>query len=359
MFNFLRREATEEDLLGPASRVMSGSLELDFNFDSYARHNIFNRLSKSSDYGFYYWPFGYLFRHFKWGGVNSLGFRIDCELDTILTDFEDYYRIAFLGGSTGFDVLVPDSGTLVRHLEKQLNSDTDIRRKIGKEVKIFNLSQPGNLVLNQIMNFVQFGHLIKPELVVCHSAANDLCTMQMNDPVLVNNYAIGYPDVLEAWGKKIHNARDVSIDYQYSDHKSADFRPAKDRVSPSSIIDAYTFRVHQFSMLVQSLCISNFIVGFQPWITSKQSRSPSEDEKRASYNPYYQMIYRNVEHLYENFSSLIIKKLEPLHVANLHDHFRDLSPEEEHFGDTHHLLSEGNKEAARCYFKEVKARILL
>ena len=359
MFNFFRSKNPEEDLLGPASRVMSGSLEVDFDFDKYAQNNIFNRLSKSSDYGFYYWPFGYLFRHVKWGGVNSLGFRIDYDIDAILPEFEDSYRIAFLGGSTGFDVLVPDSGTLVKHLENQLNSDPDIQSKIGKKIKIFNLSQPGNLVLNQIMNFVQFGHLIKPALVVCHSAANDLCTMQMNDPVLVNSYAIGYPDVLEAWGKKIHNARDVPIDYQYSDHNSADFRPAKDRVSPSSIVDAYTFRVHQFSKLVQSLGVSNFVVGFQPWITSKRSRSASENEKRASYNPYYQTIYRNVEHLYENFSSMIIEKLEPLHVANLHEHFCDLGPEVEHFGDTHHLLSAGNEEAARCYYKQVRARILL
>ena len=358
MFKFLKKKTSGLDLLGPASRVMSGSIKVDFDFENYANHNIFNKLSKSSDYGFYYWPFGYLFRHVKWGGVNSLGFRIDHELEDIKTEFSDYFRVGFFGGSTGFDVLVPGAETLVSQLEKLLNDDEGIRRKLGKPIKIFNLSQPGNLVLNQIMNFIQFGHLIEPHLVICHSAANDLCTMQMNDPVLVNQYAIGYPDVLEAWGKKIHNAHSVDIDYQFSDHNELNFRPAKDRVSPTSIIDAYTSRVCQFSKLTQSLGISRFVVGFQPWITSKSHNSKVEEERRVAYNPYYQTIYKNVEHMYQNYSGPILEKFENLTVANMHSHFENLSSELDHFGDTHHLLAEGNKEAAKCYYQVIRKIVI-
>jgi hypothetical protein len=337
---------------------MSGSIRVDFDFERYAQQNIFNKLSKNSDYGFYYWPYGYLFRHVKWGGVNSLGFRIDHELENINEDFSDHYRIAFFGGSTGFDVLVPGSATLVTQLENCLNSDTELQKIVRKPIKIFNLSQPGNLVLNQIMNFTQFGHLIEPHLVICHSAANDLCTMQMNDPVLVNNYAIGYPDVLEAWGKKIHNAKSVEIDYQFSDHNEANFRPAKDRVSPTSIIDAYTMRVHQFKKLVQSLDIPQFVVGFQPWITSKEQLSESEKNRRVSYNPYYQVVYKNVEHMYLNYHEQIMEKMKPLKVADMHAHFKNLPSNLEHFGDTHHLLLDGNKEAAMCYYKKIKGMLL-
>ena len=358
MFNFFRKRKSEDDLLGPAVRVMSGSISVDFDFANYAEKNIFNQLSQSSDYGFYYWPYGYLFRHMKWGGVNSLGFRIDTELEDISEAYGDVFRIAFLGCSTGFDVLVPKEETLVYQLEQLLNEDEQVCERIGKKIKIFNLSQPGNLVLNQISNFVQFGHLIDPHLVICHSAANDLCTMQMNDPALVNSYCIGYPDVLEAWGKKIHNAENVDIDYQYSDHNQPNFRPAKDRVSPSSIVDAYTFRVHQFNRLTKSLDVETFIAGFQPWITSKAELSAEEQKRRVSYNPYYQTIYKNVEHLYQSFSDEILRKLEPLNVANLHSHFSTLSSDIDHFGDTHHLLREGNHEAACCYHKAVRTTLL-
>ncbi len=358
MFKLFKKNKPESDLLGPASRVMSGSIKVDFDFESYAQHNIFNKLSRNSDYGFYYWPFGYLFRHVKWGGVNRLGFRIDHELEDIKAAFPDHYRVAFLGGSTGFDVLVPGNETLVAQLEDCLNSDAEIRAALGKRVKVFNLSQPGNLVMNQIMNFIQFAHLIEPDLVICHSAANDLCTMQMNDPVLVNNYSIGYPDVLEAWGKKIHNADSVEIDYQFSDHNDSNFRPARDRVSPTSIIDAYAYRAHQFNKLVKGLHNSNFVLGFQPWITSKEQLSENEKSRRVSYNPYYQQIYRNVEHLYKNYCGMILEKMEPLKVANMHAHFKTLSSAVEHFGDTHHLLADGNREAANCYQQTIRELVI-
>jgi hypothetical protein len=344
--------SSAEDLLGPALRVMSAGMKIDFDFESFARKNIFNRLSRSSEYGFFYWPYGYLFRHVRWGGVNSLGFRIEDELEDVKAKHSSVYRIAFLGGSTGFDVLVPSEQTLVFHLESLLNTRRDLFG--GKPVKIFNLSLPGNLVLNQIVNYVQFGWMIDPDMVICHSAANDLCTMQMNDPAMVRKYKIGYPDVLEAWGKKIHNAASVDIDYQFSDHSDPNFRPAKDRNGPVAIIDAYTHRIKQFSNLVRAgETQARFIVGFQPWITSKSELHPEEIIVRSSYNPYYQKIYKNVESMYSELSADIVSRLNGIDLANIHEHFRALDGSLRHFGDTHHLLGAGNREAALCYFNKI------
>lgn len=340
-----KKKIEEEDLLGPAKRVMTGNLKVDFDYDGFAEANIFNRLSRSSDYGFYYWPYGYLFRHFRWGTVNELGFRNDCELWEVRDKYKDYFVIGFFGGSTGYDVLVPDHESLVHYLENILNK----KRYKNKKVKIINLSQPGNLVLNQVMNCVQFSHLIKPDMIISHAAANDLCTMQMNDPCLVGDYQIGYPDVLEAWGKKIHNAVDEPIDYQYSDESSSDFRPAKERVNPRSLIYAFTHRVKQFGALANDWLKCPFIVGLQPWITSKGSLSEDEKIKRVSYNKYYQKIYNNVEYLYEHFSHDMTNGFKPYKTANLHHWFGKLDDSETHFGDTHHLLAKGNLEAAKCY----------
>lgn len=347
------RWSADDDLLGPAKRVMSASMNVDFDFNAYSSKNIFNRLSKGSEYGFYYWPYGYLFRHVRWGGINSLGFRVADNLEDVLIKYNDYYRIAFFGGSTGFDVLVPGNESLVFHLENTLNTRPDFFS--GKKVKIFNLSLPGNLVLNQIVNFIQFAWLVKPDLVICHSAANDLCTMQMNDPDLVQKYKIGYPDVLEAWGKKIHNAVRERIDYQFSDSNAENFAPARDRNGPTAVIDAYAHRVRQFNKTVQASDHSvRFLAGFQPWITSKQSLHPEEERARVTYNPYYQKIYQNVEFMYETLADVIVEKIGgDIPLANLHRHFNSLDSRVRHFGDTHHLIDAGNREAAACYAAEI------
>ena len=262
--------------------------------------------------------------------------------------YKNSYKIGFFGGSTGYDVLVPDEESLVYKLEAKLNKNKDLTDKYG-HFKIINFSQPGNLVLNHIFNYIQFGSLVNLNMVISHSPANDFCTMQMNDPTLVRKYKIGYPDVLEAWGRKIHNAADIDIDYMHSEVSRPDFSPAKDRTAPVDLISAYKFRVRQFN----GLALGNnqkFIIGFQPWITSKGEMSDKELIAFKGYNPYYQNIYLNVVSLYDTFDNAIDEAFKNIPVANIHRAFKSLKGDNTHFGDTHHLVGPGNEEAANYYY---------
>ena len=53
---------------------MTGHIKTDFDFKNYAKKNIFNNLSKKSEYGFII-KLWFLFRYPKWGGINDLGFE--------------------------------------------------------------------------------------------------------------------------------------------------------------------------------------------------------------------------------------------------------------------------------------------
>ena len=245
---------------------MKGSLKTNFDFSEFSKKNLFNKLSDTSDYGFYYWPYGYLFRHVKWGGINSLGFRTDIEFENF-DKIKDMFQIGFFGGSTGFDILVPNEKTIVYKLENKLNSDHSVQKKIGK-AKVINYSQPGNVIINQIINFIQFGQLANLKIVISHSSGNDFGAGLISDPKIVKKYKIVYLDILEAWSKKVHESK-YDIDLSFSDINEKTFKPVEIKTDTKTSLDAYIFRVNQFSEIVNSQ-EKKFINGIMPHIFSKK-----------------------------------------------------------------------------------------
>lgn len=350
ILNFLNINTAKKDLLGGVKQAfMSGNIKTDFNFESFASKNIFNHLSKKSEYGFYYWPYGYLFRHVKWGGINELGFRNEFNFDEVDKKFSNFYKIGFFGGSTGFDVLVKKEDTLVYKLEKKLNRENIIKEKFG-QVKIINFSQPGNMLLNQIINYIQFAQLSKLNMVISHNPANDYATSLMNDPVLVKKYKIGYVDILEAFSRKIHDADDIEIDCIYMDVNSKDFKPVDSKTSPEVVIESYLFRIKQFQNIVESQK-QVFISGYQPFVYSKKNLSINEKEKLKNYNMYYSKIYSKIPILYEIFEKKFKHQIRNMNFLNLHNEFENLDNKVDHFGDVVHLLEAGNEVSAESYKK--------
>ena len=346
-----KQNGADAELMGKAYRVMQASIPVDFDFDHYAQRHVFNRLSKKSQYGFYYYPYGYLFRYPKWGTLNDTGFRMTENTHEVRKKYPDHYVIAVFGGSTGFSILVPDEDCFTFVLEEQLNADNELRRRVGKPFKVVNLSHPGNMLLNQIISFTLFCENMKPDMVISHNGANDLCTAQMNDRNLVENYQLGYVDVLEAWGRKIHDAVDVEIDYLYAEPADPDFRPVSPRNRPEAVICAYHTRMKQFALFAQANGAA-FISGFQPWITSKRALTPREQERLHTYNPYYQLVYSNMPMLNDMYDKLLDEERLP-YVLNLHRYFGQLGDEETHFGDVCHTLAPGDRELARAYNEKV------
>jgi hypothetical protein len=209
------------------------------------------------------------------------------------------------------------------------------------------------MMLNQMINFLIFGHQLNLDIVISHNPVNDFATKQMNDPNLVGNYNMGYCDVLEAWGRKIHNAGDVDIDYMHADPSRSDFKPALERTPPETILRSFHYRLGQFAQMVRGAGIE-FVNGFQPWITSKGELSSFEQGKLKSYNPYYQRIYANVPDLYEIYVDKWLHKKAIPHVVDLHAAFRQLKGDVSHFGDVCHLLGPGNDVVASEYHKSIR-----
>lgn len=355
IFNYLKKIFSDSDKEFKVFETtwMRGELKSDFDFKKYSNHNIFNSLSSNSNYGFYYWPYGYLFRHVKWGKVNKLGFRTDVEFENF-EQIKNQYQIGFFGGSTGFDVLVPYEQSIVGKLENKLNSNKDITAKYGK-IKIINFSQPGNLVLNQIFNFIQFGSLGNLKIIISHSSGNDFGAALTNDPRIVKKYKIAYVEIMEAWGKKIHDSK-LDVDILNLDPNLKNFKVLNLKTDPATAFNAYKFRIDQFANLVTSQN-KIFINGIMPHIFSKKILSNFEKKKLKDSNPYYKNVYDALPKVYELFNANI-KNDSFYKIINFHEIFKNLTPSKNHFGDFVHLLDDGNEIVSDEYYKSIIEKII-
>ena len=349
--------------VGNAIKYMKGTLKTRYDFNEFNKHNIFNRISSQSEYGFYYFPYGYLFRYPKWGTLNSLGFRSKYEIEWIKRNRNDLILCIFSGGSTGFDILVPDEDTIAYGLENELRimQQKGVLEK-DKEVVVLNISQPGNLILNQITNYILFAMELKPDVVISHYGANDIGCGLINDATLLNKYGIGYADVLESWGKAIHESEEsIAMDWNTDDRH---MKPAPLTNFPRAVIEAMDMRIKQYSNIVKAEN-SIFIAGFQPWITSKYNHSDDEIKANSIYNPYYKNMYLAAPEAFRQYSQKLKTDVTKSDhgIVDISKCFSGLVSDVTHFGDVCHLTKHGNKICINEYskalfdqFKQVKGK---
>ena len=337
---------------------MTGKIEDNFDHDNFNQKNIFNKISHKSRYGFYYWPYGYLFRYYKWGGINELGFREKNNFDEIENKFQNHYKIGFFGGSTGFDILVKDEDTIVRKLEKKLNNNSNLVKKFGP-FKIINFSQPGNLVFSQILNYIQFSVLINLKLIISHNPSNDFGTAPMNDPKLVKNYKLAYVDMMEVFAEKIHEPENVNIEVNFCDPSDTkNFKPASIKTDIDTIINSYLTRLYQFQELTEGSS-KLFVSGYQPYIFSKKKLSEFEKKELGKYNSYYKNTYDIIPKIYKKFEdNYEIYVSKRMNFINFHKEFYNLTDKTSHFGDVVHLLEPGNELVAEKYYKHIEALLM-
>ena len=203
-------------------------------------------------------------------------------------------------------------------------------------------------MLNQINTFTLFGYPLKPDLIISHHGANDVITGLITDNNLINEYQITYPDVQETWGKTLHDSH-MSVNYDYADPASSNFKPVEIQCYPDAVAKAYIMRAKQFRLLVEGLNIK-FISGFQPICSSKPNLSPIEVSNIDGYNPYYKNNYLASKYTYELADRAFQNsEAESQSFVNIHRYFNQLDSSEVHFGDHHHLTALGNMEVAKCY----------
>ena len=248
MFKFFKKK--NKSKLNFASRGYVKSDKVNFDFESFSSKNIFNKLSNSSEYGFYYFPYGYLYRYPKWGTLNELGFRNKESLHKIREKFKEEIIILVFGNSCAFSILVKDEDTFCSKLESKLNKNSELIKSLGKKFKVINMGQNANVMMKQIIHFLCFGYQIKPDIVISHSGAGDFHHGQYSDSFLLNNYSLTYHDVHEAWAKKIHDSNH-DIDYDFKDDTKSNFNPVKPKNDPEIVIKSYHDRILQFKQIVE------------------------------------------------------------------------------------------------------------
>ncbi len=332
-------------------RFMKAEMKINFNFEKYSKHHIFNDLSKNSEYGFYYFPYGYLFRYPRWGKINELGFRQGVSSHDALAMYSDKFRICLFGGSNAFSILVDDSNTFAQKLENLLNNDLKLIEKIGKSFKILNFSQPGNTMLNQIFNYIMFGSHIKPDLVISHGGACDFHYGQISDPFLLNNYKITYAEISETWSKIVHDS-EKKIEQDFCDEKSDNFVPVKVKNFPDKIIDSYHQRMIQFKNMVECEQ-TKFLNSLEPILYSKKSFSEQENKNVKNYNKYYSEVFDNLLKLFDDYQSKYLSE-NPNYNVNIHKEFKKLDSSVTHFGDVVHTVETGEEIIANIYYKKIK-----
>ncbi len=351
-----RKALISHDPVGRARATMRSTLEVDFDFKKYSSANFFNHVSDQSQYGYYYFPYGYLFRYPKWGDINSLGFRTKIELNEIAKTRSNFYLIAVFGGSNGFGILAPPDKHFSALLENYLNKDPELRRVVDKPFKTVNISHPGNVVLNQVINYILFGSLLNPDFVISHSGVNDSVFGQITDASFLKDYALTYTDVLDAWARSVHMRDDIPIPFDFSDIQSPDFSPAPSKNDSSDVAHALFTRMKQFESIIrgsQTPCI----IGLEPWLFQKKNQHPLEMKRMSEYKHYYQNLFAMVPKVYEHF----LKLQNDGGIENFLDltaEVRTLPSSVQHFGDICHMTIEGEEILALAYFNRVKTLIL-
>ncbi len=345
---FLKKEKKKHAAI---KRFMEATMKIDFDFEKFSKHNIFNKLSLNSEYGFYYFPYGYLFRHPRWGKINELGFRQDCGSHEVKSKYPDHIIVTVFGASNAFSILVKDSDSFSQKLEKKLNDDENLKKKLNKKFKVLNFSQPANTMLNQIINYNLYAYPLNPEIVISHGGVCDFHYGQISDSFLLNNYDITYVEIAEAWGKIIHDSK-IEIAQDYVDENNENFKPVKVKNNPKKIIDSFHNRSQQFKKMVESNG-SIFINSLEPFLYSKKSYSNEEKEKIKIYFKYYHDVYNNMKKLFDDYEKKYLNTSKIDYNINFHKIFNNFDSTVTHFGDIIHTLEAGEEIISNEYYKKI------
>jgi len=307
----------------------------------------FNRLGPGTDYSFYYFPYGYLFRYTGMGPINAFGHRIDVDLQELADRGPTHKVIANFGGSSGFSMYCMHDEMYTSIIENMLNSYCR-ENYINLTFTVLNFGQHGNVVLNEMTTFMLFCHNIRPDIVIGHDGWNDFNYGAACDPFLLNEYQICYQHNLENWSQILHNTHDVSVVNPHLPLKLLNY--------PAGIIDAYLLRKRQFRTIVQAQG-GVFVWGLQPAWFSKSALSSQESQWIGGLeDPHFQDIAPRLLFLF-NEALATMKAAGDIDV-DLHTGFSRYGAGETLFFDHIHATADGDRRIAEAYFEYIRDTLL-
>jgi len=307
----------------------------------------FSRLSGKLDEGFYYFPYGYLYKHSGLGSINEMGHRIARNLLEYAERKKDHKVIAVFGGSAAFGIYLRDEDTFAFKLENKLN-DYAVAKSSRVRFSVLNFSTPGAVVLNELLSFITFCHRIKPDIVIAHDGYNDMYYGQMSDMHLLSRFDITYQNNLEEWSQILHDSKKIPVTWQNT------WPEVNSPVInyPRTITNAYGARQIEFQSVTKSIG-AQFIAGLQPMLLSKKVHSAQEKQiLQYHLHGWYGQQHKRMPFLYEKYiAQNFFSELN--FFINFHKLFEDLKINVSLFADMVHTSPDGDTHIAEIYFQHI------
>lgn len=322
---------------------------LDKNEYPHLNKHIFNRLSAGLNSGFYYFPYGYLYRLTGLGPINEFGHRISIDLSSLESRGKEHKVIAIYGGSAAWSIFSQHEEMFAHRLEQKLNNYCK-EASLPYFFSVLNFALPGNVVLNEMLTFLMFCNKIRPDIVIAHDGFNDMVYGQASDPYLLNKYDITYQLDIEPWSQILHNSEEIKIAWSSDTIPIVNF--------PRAIINAYCDRLMQFQGVVHGIGAA-FIAALQPMIYSKKALSSSEKELTEYHleQGRYSQVFKKMSFLYEKYlekqPSLCLQ-----HFLNMHNLFYRFGQNDTMLLDVMHTSPQGDEAIAGFYSDYIKEHIL-
>jgi len=266
----------------------------ELQYSEISRH-IFNTLGPRGPLGgFYYYPYGYLFRDGSVGTIDSLGFRIPNDLEFLIDRSPEHKLVIVFGGSAAFSMFSSKSEMFSSILEKNLNEFSELRGSSFK-FTVLNFGMHGNVLINQINSYMLYCERFNPDIIISHDGWNDVVYGLMSDPHLLDKWNITYQYNLESWGQLIHGTHSLEVGQPRF--------PFSQRNLKFSLMRAYYYRKFQFKAMIEN-ANGIFIWATQPSIYDKKGLSILE-EKGTKFDPAdaYAKIYPLTRAIMSDISS--------------------------------------------------------
>ncbi|MBU1042278.1 MAG: hypothetical protein KKF77_14375 [Proteobacteria bacterium] len=320
------------------------SRETEITRDEYPEleTHVFNRLGpRGAGNTFYYYPYGYLFRDNSVGHIDSLGFRVPDDL-SFLEGRPVSHKLAIVyGGSAAFSMYSTREEMFPTVAEKIINTALQKYGK-GERVTVLNYGMHGNVLMNEILNFVLYCHKLKPDVVIAHDGWNDFAYGLMSDPHLLDKWQVAYQYNLENWSQLVHATFKRPVNQPGS--------PFEPRNLPFSVLRAYAYRKDQFAEMVKAAG-AQFIPALQPCVYNKATLSPFEADRidlRAHGMDCFSKVYPRIKTLYDTYLASV-RADAPENFVDLPAVFSRYDEKTTLFADHVHTMPKGDHVIADVY----------
>ncbi len=306
--------------------------------------HVFNRLGwREPGNGFYYYPYGYLFRDTSVGKIDSLGFRVLSDLSFLVDRPASHKVVVILGGSAAFSMYSSYSEMFSSVLERSITAALK-ERSTDDKITVLNFGMHGNVVVNEILSFILYCNKFRPDAVIAHDGWNDFAYGLISDMHLIEKWDLIYQYNLETWGQFTHASYDRRVNQTRVPYESVNLA--------YSVLRAYMIRKRQLADLVKSTG-AHFVWGLQPSIYNKPSISPKEVARTQLGDlgmGSFSKVYPKVQSLYEMFA----EGIRDAGIENFIDFpkiFSEFDHHVTHFADHVHTVPEGDRVIAQVYKK--------